>query len=128
MERIRSQMVALRDGRLETAADDTELGVGLRVVHDGSMGFAATVAVEPEAAAALADQAVDAARTTALAGGRRVELADEPGHGHVDLGGPPPHRPGDRSPGRQGGAAWRSGADGCSTPPGSTTSPPTSWP
>jgi TldD protein len=83
VERIRSQMVALRDGRLETAADDTELGVGLRVVHDGSMGFAATVAVEPEAAAALADQAVDAARTTALAGGRRVELADEPGHGHV---------------------------------------------
>ncbi|HEY5246115.1 MAG TPA: DNA gyrase modulator, partial [Acidimicrobiales bacterium] len=70
VERIRSQMVALRDGRLETAADDTEVGVGLRVVRDGSVGFAATVAVDADTAAGLAAQAVDAARTTALAGGR----------------------------------------------------------
>jgi len=90
VERIRSQMVALRDGRLETAADDTEVGVGLRVVHDGSVGFAATVAVDAGAAAGLAAQAVDAARLTALAGGRRVEPAEEPGHGHVEW--TAPHR------------------------------------
>ena len=81
--KIRSQVVALRDGRLETAADDTELGVGLRVHHDGVLGFAATVATEPEAAAALADEAVGIARVVAGAGGTRTELADEPGHGLV---------------------------------------------
>jgi TldD protein len=90
VERIRSQMVALRDGRLETAADDTEVGIGLRVVHDGSVGFAATVAVDAGAAATLAAQAVDAARTTALAGGRPVEPADEPAHGDVEW--TSPHR------------------------------------
>ena len=83
VERIRSQLVALRDGRVETTADDTEVGVGLRLVRDGAMGFAATVAVDPDEAAALAARAAEAARTTALAGGRRVELVPEPGHGHV---------------------------------------------
>ena len=83
VERIRSQFVALRDGHLETAADDVEVGVGLRVLLDGAFGFAATVAVSPDAAAALATQAVDAARTTRRAGGRTVELAEEPSHGRV---------------------------------------------
>jgi len=83
VERLRSQVVVLRDARLETSADDVELGMGLRVVHDGSMGFAATVAVTPDAAAALATRAVGAARSTARADGRRVELADEPAHGDV---------------------------------------------
>ena len=57
--------------------------MGLRVVHDGSMGFAATVAMDPGTVAGLAAQAVDAARTTALAGGLPVEPAAEPAHGHV---------------------------------------------
>jgi TldD protein len=83
VERIRSQVIALRDGHLETAADDTEVGVGLRVLHEGAFGFAATVAVSPDDAAALATDAVEAARTTRLAGGRPVELADEPPHGRV---------------------------------------------
>ena len=90
VERIRSQMVALRDGRMETAADDTEVGIGLRVVHEGSMGFAATVAVDPTSAAELATQAVHAARITALAGGQLVALAEEPGHGNLDW--TAPHR------------------------------------
>jgi len=84
VERIRSQVVSMRDGNLETTADDTELGVGLRVVHEGSVGFAATVAPGPEAAAALADAALGASRVAALAGGGRVELADEPSHGTVE--------------------------------------------
>jgi TldD protein len=84
VERIRSQQVRLRDGRLEGAADDTELGTGVRVVVDGAMGFTATVAAGPDEAAALVDQAVEAARTIARSGGRPVELADEPGHGVVN--------------------------------------------
>jgi TldD protein len=90
VERIRSQMVALRDGRLETAADDTEIGIGLRVVHGGSVGFAATVATDPGAAAGLADQAIGSAKATALAGARPVEPADEPAHGTVEW--TSPHR------------------------------------
>jgi TldD protein len=75
VERILSQRVALRDGQLEGAVDDTEVGMGLRVVVDGAVGFAATVAMAPEDAAGLVQRAVDAARTIAIAGGRRVELA-----------------------------------------------------
>jgi len=84
VERIRSQMVRLRDGALETAADDEEVGVGLRVVHEGSIGFAATAAAGPDAAAALAGLAVGAARASALARRSPIELADEPGHGRVE--------------------------------------------
>ena len=83
VERIRSQFVALRDGRVETTVDDTEVGVGLRVVRRGSIGFAASVEVHAEAAVGLADAAVGLAEATASALGRPVELADEPSHGRV---------------------------------------------
>src|ERR1035438_3575571 len=71
IERIRSQVRSLRDGRLETSADDLELGVGLRVVHEGSFGFAATVELDADAAAALVDQAV---ATATLPTGRNRAL------------------------------------------------------
>jgi TldD protein len=83
LERIRSQTVALRDGSVETAADDTEIGVGLRVFHHGSVGFAGGVAVTPGAVAELAGLAVDAARTAARAGGQRHELSPEDPHGDI---------------------------------------------
>jgi TldD protein len=83
VERLRSQQLRLRDARLEGATDDIELGMGVRVVVDGAMGFAATVATGADQAAALADEAVGMARTIARAGGTSVELADEPGHGTV---------------------------------------------
>jgi TldD protein len=85
---IRSQAVRLRDAELETAADDAELGIGLRVVHEGSIGFAATVALDPASAAHLARQAVDAARVTARAASDRVELAPEPSHGTIEWSSP----------------------------------------
>jgi TldD protein len=83
VERIRTQHVRLRDGQLEGAADDTELGMGLRVVIEGSQGFAASVASDAAGAAALVGQAVDAARVVARTNARAVELAEEPGHGVV---------------------------------------------
>ena len=88
VERIRSQHVRLRDGRLEGAADDTEFGMGVRVVVDGALGFAATVAVDVDDGAQLVRDAVDAARVIAGAGGRPVELAAEPGHGVVGWAAP----------------------------------------
>jgi TldD protein len=83
IERIRSQVVSLRDGQLETSVDDVELGVGLRVVAKGSMGFSATVELTADAGASLADEAVATARAVAPAVSERVELADEPSHGEV---------------------------------------------
>jgi len=83
VERIRSQMVRLHDAHPETTADDTDFGMGVRVVVDGAVGFAATVDVRPEEAANLVRRAVEMARVTSRAGGGRVELAPEPSHGDV---------------------------------------------
>jgi len=83
VERIRSQMVRLHDAHPETTADDTDFGMGVRVVVDGAVGFAATVDVRPEEAANLVRQAMEMARVTSRAGGGRVELAPEPSHGDV---------------------------------------------
>jgi TldD protein len=90
IERIRSQAIALRDGEVETAADDTESALGLRVVHDGAIGFSATVARDPASAVGLVDEALALARVASRANRARVELAPEDGHGAVDW--TSPHR------------------------------------
>jgi len=83
VERIRSQMVRLHDASPETTADDTDFGIGVRVVVDGAVGYAATVDVGPQEAANLVHRATEMARVTHRAGGGRVELAPEPPHGEV---------------------------------------------
>jgi TldD protein len=83
VERIRNQTVRLHDAHPETTADDTNFGMGVRVVVDGAVGFAATVDVRPEEAANLVRQAREMARVTSRAEGGRVELAPEPSHGEV---------------------------------------------
>ncbi|MGH8981484.1 MAG: TldD/PmbA family protein [Acidimicrobiales bacterium] len=90
VERIRTQILVLRDGHLETSIDDTEVGTGVRVVRDGSQGFAASVAVDADAAASLARQAADAARATARARPVPMDLTAEPSHGRVEW--TSPHR------------------------------------
>jgi TldD protein len=84
IERIRTQAVVLRDGLVETTADDLELGMGLRVVHDGVIGFAATVELGPDAAAELADRATALAKAASSAASERVELAEESSAGEVE--------------------------------------------
>jgi TldD protein len=81
VEASRSQYLSLRDAKLQGSGEDFEVGVGLRVVVNGSLGFASTVELDRDAAARLAEDAVATAITTARAGGRGVELADEPSHG-----------------------------------------------
>ncbi len=83
-ERVRSQLLRLRDGQLETSVDETELGSACRVVRDGSFGFAATVELSVDAVAAAANQATEAAEVTKDALRRRFELAPEPSHGRVE--------------------------------------------
>ena len=78
VEHLRWQYLTLRDGRVETVVDDTELAMGLRVVRRGALGFAATAELHPDAAVELADRAVSLADATAAALQVPVRLADEP--------------------------------------------------
>ena len=80
VERIRQGQLMLRDQALESSTDATDLGIGVRVIHDGSWGFAAGITLTTEAAALLADQAVAAARISRPLTSRHVELAPEPVH------------------------------------------------
>lgn len=84
-ERIRSAAWRLRDAQPAGSADDVLLGFAVRVVVNGSWGFAAGVDLTPDAAAAVAEQAVAVARLSgqvsrAAGGLDAVELADEPVH------------------------------------------------
>jgi TldD protein len=85
LERVRSASWRLRDAKLSGSSDTTDLGYAVRVVHDGAWGFAAGVDMTTDAAARVAEQAVEMARLSArvikAAGSdERVELAPEPVH------------------------------------------------
>ena len=80
VERVRDASVALRDGRLTSSADDVDSGLSVRVVADGTWGFAATTVLTPEAAADTAERAVQLAAVSRPLSTERVDLADEPVH------------------------------------------------
>jgi len=80
VERLRGQDLRLRDGRLESLSDDVTVGLAVRVVHEGTWGFASSVEVTPREAARVAQQAVAVARTSRPLNAEPVELADEPVH------------------------------------------------
>jgi TldD protein len=82
-ERVRGQSVRLRDGGLEGVNDTEDMGYSVRVVVDGSWGFASDIERTPDAAARTADRAAEIARVTAPVNRDPVVLADEPGHGDV---------------------------------------------
>jgi TldD protein len=73
----------LSDGTPETLSDRDVLGLAVRVVVDGTWGFAATVDMTPDAAALAAAEAVQVARVAAAINSERIDLADEPRHGDV---------------------------------------------
>jgi TldD protein len=82
-ERTRGQQIGLSDGHLETQFDSDDLGLAVRVVVDGTWGFAAAVDLTTAAAAQAAAEAVDVARVAAAINSERIELAAEPAHGDV---------------------------------------------
>src|SRR5215469_4538474 len=82
-ERIRGQQIGLSDGNLETQFDSDDLGLAVRVVVDGTWGFASAVDLTAEAAAHAAAEAVDVARVASAMNTEPIELADEPAHGEV---------------------------------------------
>ncbi|MBD0292969.1 MAG: TldD/PmbA family protein [Jiangellaceae bacterium] len=78
LERIRSQHISLRDGRLEGTHDGEDVGFGVRVVHEGTWGFAAAVDLTTDEAVRAVEQAVEIARTAHDMSPQRIDLADEP--------------------------------------------------
>ena len=80
VERIRTQSISLRDARPEAFADGEDLGLAVRVVHEGTWGFAAGVVLTAAEAVRLAEEAVAVARVSAAMNTDRVELAPEPVH------------------------------------------------
>jgi TldD protein len=79
-EKIRTGSIGLRDATLDSVSDDADLGIAVRVVHEGAWGFASGIDRTPAAAARLAEQAVATARLSRVLSSDPVELADEPVH------------------------------------------------
>jgi TldD protein len=82
-ERIREQQIRLSDGNLVTLFDGDDLGLAVRVVLDGTWGFASAVDLTQAAALRAAEEAVEVAKVAAAINTERIELADEPGYGDV---------------------------------------------
>ena len=80
VERVRDAAVDLRDGRLTSSGDDTDSGLAVRVVVDGTWGFAASTVMTPDEARAVTERAVDIANVSKPLSTERIELADEPVH------------------------------------------------
>jgi TldD protein len=78
VERIRTQTISLRDARPEAFSDAEDLGLAVRVVHEGTWGFAAGVVLTAAEAVRLAEEAVAVAKVSAAINTDRVELAPEP--------------------------------------------------
>jgi TldD protein len=78
LESVRNSRLAVRDGELEGSADSADTGLAVRVVYDGTWGFAAGVDLTPEAAARVAELAVEVARVSEAISTEQIELADEP--------------------------------------------------
>jgi TldD protein len=82
-ERIRSQHIRVRDGRLQGAADSEDIGFSVRVVLDGAWGFASGIGLSTQVAIGVAETAVRAAQVAAAMTTRPVELAPEPAYDDV---------------------------------------------
>ena len=78
VERTRTGLLNLRDGLLETQQDELVTGIGVRVIVDGAWGFASTPGISPDAAARVAEQAVELARLSKPLATEFVSLVDEP--------------------------------------------------
>jgi TldD protein len=78
LERLRGQDISMRDGRLQSLSDNVTIGLAVRVVHDGTWGFASSADVTVDEAVRLAREAVAVAKTSRPLNTQPVELADEP--------------------------------------------------
>jgi TldD protein len=80
LERVRVSSLSLRDAKLDSSADTEDLGLAVRVIHEGAWGFASGIERTPESAARLAEQAVAAAKVSRVLSADPATLAPEPVH------------------------------------------------
>ncbi|EHB53763.1 peptidase U62 modulator of DNA gyrase [Mycolicibacterium rhodesiae JS60] len=80
---VTSEVVQLRDGELQSAVTDREIGMAVRVIVDGTWGFASHAELAPEVAADTARRAVEVATSLAVLNAERIELASEPVYADV---------------------------------------------
>jgi len=80
MERILTTMIRLRDAELEVVNDAEDIGFSVRVVVNGTWGFASDIERTPEAAVRTARRALDLAKVSAPVNTEPVDLAPEPRH------------------------------------------------
>lgn len=75
LERHQNQQIRVKDTSLEALSNSESIGYSVRVVVDGSWGFAASVALTPEQATETARDAVAVAKALASVNSESVELA-----------------------------------------------------
>ncbi|MGH3934400.1 MAG: TldD/PmbA family protein [Pseudonocardiaceae bacterium] len=80
IERTTGQLLRLRDGLVATAQDSTTVGLAVRVIVEGTWGFASHFELTPQSAAVTAERAVEVARALRRLNAEWVELAAEPVH------------------------------------------------
>ncbi|BBY30686.1 TldD/PmbA family protein [Mycolicibacterium sediminis] len=78
IHRITTEIVQLRDGELETSVLTREIGLAVRVIVDGTWGFASHAELAVDVASDTARRAVQVARTLAPLNAEPIELAVEP--------------------------------------------------
>jgi TldD protein len=78
IHRISTEILQLRDCEMETAVVSRQVGLAVRVIVDGTWGFASHAELSPAVAAETARRAVHVAKTLAALNAERVELAPEP--------------------------------------------------
>ena len=78
IERTRSGLLALRDVDLQSQADETVFGIGVRVIVNGAWGFASSPDVSIASAKKMAEIAVSMAKTSKPLSTEEVTLTPEP--------------------------------------------------
>ena len=81
--RYLNQFITTRENRVQNIANAESFGVGIRVIANGSWGFAATNEVTPEGVARTAEKAVAVAKANAKIISEPVQLAPQRGYGEV---------------------------------------------
>ncbi|NCI45216.1 TldD/PmbA family protein [Sediminibacterium sp. WSJ-3] len=81
--RYLNQFIITRENRVQNIANGESYGVGIRVIANGSWGFAASNEVTKEAIAKTAERAVAVAKANARIMTQPVQLAPQKGYGEV---------------------------------------------
>ena len=81
--RYRRSSIATREDRVTNVTDSDTIGCGVRMIVDGTWGFAATRVLTKDGVARAAREAAAIAKANRVARDRRVELAPAPAHRDV---------------------------------------------